>query len=270
MSSGTFASFFDALTSKKGAALAVPAILLFGATIAMGQASPPSVEAPAATAPAAAAQPSASHMPSSFTPQQRTEIEGLIKSYLLNNPELMLEVQNAYEAKMEKVQPELLVLIERSLSADADLTATEGMSSSGGPAAVASVLNYVASSLEKVLLDGVSTMDQGLCDQIKNLMFVFEDIVQLDDRAVQAILKEVDMRELGTALKGVSPSVTEKVFRNMSERAVNMLKEDMEFMGPVRLKVVEEAQQKVVGVIRRLEEAGELTISRGGEEEVLV
>ena len=102
------------------------------------------------------------------------------------------------------------------------------------------------------------------------MMFVFEDMVQLDDRAVQAVLREVDMKELATALKGVGMEVQEKIFKNMSERAVTMLKEDMEFMGPVRLRVVEESQQKVVTIIRRLEESGEIVIGRSGEEEILV
>jgi flagellar motor switch protein FliG len=101
-------------------------------------------------------------------------------------------------------------------------------------------------------------------------MFVFEDIVQLDDRAIQAVLREVDMKELATALKGVGVEVQEKIYKNMSERAVSMLKEDMEYMGPVRLRVVEESQVKVVNIIRRLEEAGEIVVGRSGEEEVLV
>ena len=102
------------------------------------------------------------------------------------------------------------------------------------------------------------------------MMFVFEDILSLDDRAIQAIMREVDMKDLATALKGTNPDVQNKVFKNMSERAVSMLREDMEFMGPVRLRVVEEAQQKIVAVIRRLEETGELVIGRSGEEDVLV
>ncbi|MCG9894950.1 MAG: flagellar motor switch protein FliG, partial [Fimbriimonadaceae bacterium] len=108
-----------------------------------------------------------------------------------------------------------------------------------------------------------------LADEVKNMMFVFEDILGIDDRAIQAILKEVDVKELGLALKGVNDEVRNKVFRNMSERAVNMLKEDMDYMGPVKVRQVEEAQQKIVAVIRRLEEAGEISIGRG-EEEVLV
>jgi len=119
-------------------------------------------------------------------------------------------------------------------------------------------------------MDSLSESSPELAEQVKNMMFVFEDIVQLDDRAVQQVLREVDMKELATALKAVGPEVQDKVIRNLSERAAAMLKEDMEFMGPVRLRVVEEAQQKVVAVIRRLEASGEIVIGREGEEDVLV
>jgi flagellar motor switch protein FliG len=132
------------------------------------------------------------------------------------------------------------------------------------------LLNRVDRTTERLIIDSLSESNPELAEQVKNLMFVFEDIVQLDDRAIQAVLKEVDMKELATALKGVNAEVAQKIFKNMSERAVGMLKEDMEFMGPVRLRVVEEAQQKIVSVIRRLEEAGEITVGRAGEEDVLV
>lgn len=101
-------------------------------------------------------------------------------------------------------------------------------------------------------------------------MFVFEDIVMLDDRAIQKVLREVDTQELAKALKSVDTEVQDKIFRNMSKRAASMLKEDMEFMGPVRLKDVEEAQQKIVSTIRRLEDGGEIVIARSGEDELVV
>ena len=111
---------------------------------------------------------------------------------------------------------------------------------------------------------------QGLAEEIKKLMFVFEDIILIDDRSVQQILKEVDQKELSLALKGASDEVKEKIFANMSQRAADMIKEDMEYMGPVRVRNVEEAQQRIVAVIRRLEEMGEIEILRGGEEELIV
>lgn len=101
-------------------------------------------------------------------------------------------------------------------------------------------------------------------------MFVFEDIVLLDDRAIQKVLREVDQQELAKALKAVDNEVQDKIFKNMSKRAANTLKEDMEFMGPIRLKDVEEAQQKIVSVIRKLEEQGEIVVARSGEDEMVV
>jgi flagellar motor switch protein FliG len=172
-------------------------------------------------------------------------------------------------AKMEKVQPELIMLIERTLSADADLTASQGMSSSGGPAAVASVLNYVAASLEKVLLDGVSAMDQPLCDQIKNLMFVFEDLSSLDARALQRLLRDVDSKELALALKAASADLKGKITGAMSQRAVQALNDEMEMMGPVRMKDVEGAQANIVAMVRKLEEAGEIVLGGGDDDVVL-
>ena len=171
-------------------------------------------------------------------------------------------------AKMERVAPELLMLIERSLSADADLTSTHGMSTSGGPAAVASVLNYVAASLEKVLLDGVAGMDQALCDQIKNLMFVFEDIGTLDARALQRLLRDVDSKELALALKAASTDLRTKITGAMSQRAVQALTDEMEMMGAVRMRDVESAQANIVSMVRKLEEAGEIVLAGGDDDMV--
>ena len=172
-------------------------------------------------------------------------------------------------ARMEKVSPELIMLIERTLSADADLTNSQGMSASGGPAAVASVLNYVAASLEKVLLDGVATMDQALCDQIKNLMFVFEDLSGLDSRALQRLLRDVDSKELALALKAASTDLRGKITGAMSQRAVQALNDEMEMMGPVRMKDVESAQANIVAMVRKLEEAGEIVLGGGDDDVVL-
>jgi flagellar motor switch protein FliG len=144
------------------------------------------------------------------------------------------------------------------------------MTQAGGPKALVDLLNRVDRSTERLIMDSLSESSPELADTVKNMMFVFEDIVQLEDRAIQSIMKEVDMKELATALKGTPAEVQEKIYKNMSERAVAMLKEDMEFMGPVRLRVVEEAQQKIVSIIRKLEETGEVVIGRSGEEDVLV
>ena len=181
------------------------------------------------------------------------------------NPSLGSEVVFRM-ARMEKVSPDMLQLIERSILAEADLSPTPGMSASGGPAAVAAVLNLVAPSLEKVIMEGVASLDLGLSEQIKNLMFVFEDLVGLDDRALQRLLRDVDSRELALALKSASNEVRNKIMGVMSQRAVAALKEEIEMMGPSRKTDIEKAQTNIVGVVRKLEDAGEIILSGGGDD----
>jgi flagellar motor switch protein FliG len=172
-------------------------------------------------------------------------------------------------ACMEQTPPEVVRRVEAVLERKMSSVISQEMSKAGGPKALVDLLNRVDRQTERLILESLSESNPEMADTVKNMMFVFEDIVQLDDRAIQAILKEVDVKELATALKGVNHEVEQKIFRNMSERAMNMLKEDMEFMGPVKLRVVEDAQQKIVAAIRRLEEAGEITVGRG-EDDVLV
>ncbi|MCW5939129.1 MAG: flagellar motor switch protein FliG [Fimbriimonadaceae bacterium] len=183
-------------------------------------------------------------------------------------PELRADVAERI-AVMENTPPEVVRKVEQVLEKKMSSVISQEMSKAGGPKALVDLLNRVDRQTERLILDSLTENNPEMADNVKNMMFVFEDIVQLDDRAVQSVLKEVDARELAVALKGVPAEVQEKVFKNMSERAVNMLKEDMEFMGPVKLRAVEEAQQKVVASIRRLEETGEISIGRG-EEDVLV
>ena len=132
------------------------------------------------------------------------------------------------------------------------------------------VLNLVDRGIEKTIIEALEEEDPELAEEIKKKMFVFEDIVLLDDRAIQRVLREVDNQELAKALKSVDPEVQEKIFKNMSKRAASLLREDMDFMGPVRLKDVEDCQQKIVNIIRKLEDAGEIVVARGGEEELVV
>jgi flagellar motor switch protein FliG len=132
------------------------------------------------------------------------------------------------------------------------------------------VLNLADRSTEKTIIEKLEEEDPELAEEIKKRMFVFEDIVLLDDKSIQRVLREVETSDLGKALKSVDDEVKEKIFRNMSKRAVSLMKEDMEFMGPTRLSDVEEAQQKVVNVIRKLEEDGEVVIARAGEDEMVV
>lgn len=172
-------------------------------------------------------------------------------------------------ARMEKVSPELLQIIERSLGSETDLNVAQGMSASGGPAAVAAVMNFTPASLEKALLDGVHVKDAALCEQIKNLMFVFEDVGSLDNKALQRMLRDVDSKELALALKVASEDLKGKITGAMSQRAVQALQDEMELMGPSRLKDVEAAQTNIVGIVRRLEEAGEIIIGGGDDDLVL-
>ena len=133
------------------------------------------------------------------------------------------------------------------------------------------MLNLTDRSTEKGILESLEEQAPELVDEIRKLMFVFDDIMLVDDKGVQQVLKEIDTQDLSLALKTASDELKDKIFRNMSERAVNLLREDMEYMGPVRLSEVEASQQKIADVVRRLEEAGELIIQgRGGEEEVIV
>ena len=185
------------------------------------------------------------------------------------SPELRADVAGRI-ALMDQTPPEVIKRVEQVLEKKLSTVVNQEMTQAGGPKALVDLLNRVDRSTERLILDSLEESSPELADTVKNMMFVFEDILSLDDRAIQAIMREVDMKDLATALKGTNPDVQNKVFKNMSERAVSMLREDMEFMGPVRLRVVEEAQQKIVAVIRRLEETGELVIGRSGEEDVLV
>ena len=173
-------------------------------------------------------------------------------------------------ARMEKVSPEMLHLIERSIGSEADLGLQQGMASSGGPAAVAAVLNFTTASLEKTLLDGVAARDAKLSEEIKNLMFVFEDLTSIDDRSLQRLLREVEAKQLALALKATSDELKGKILGAMSQRAVAALQEEMEFMGPVKLRDVESAQAAIVSQVRALEEAGEIVISGGGGDDTVI
>lgn len=168
-------------------------------------------------------------------------------------------------ARMEKVLPDVLRIIEDSVGAEADLSLTGDSSQVGGPAAVAEVLNLVSATLEKELLDGVADVDDALSEQIKNLMFVFEDIVNLDDRGITRLLRDVDTRELSLALKLASEELKARLLGALSTRARDALVEEMEFLGPVRVSDVESAQANIVKLARALEEAGEIVIGGGDD-----
>jgi len=172
-------------------------------------------------------------------------------------------------ARMEKVSPEMISLVERAIGNEADMAFSQGMSTVGGPAAVAAVLNLVSSSLEKEVLDLVAERDPQLSDQIKNLMFVFDDLSALDDKSLQRLLREVDVKQLALALKAASAELKQKIMGTMSQRAVAGLKEEMEFLGPVKMRDVEAAQSDIVSKVRALEETGEIVLSAGTDDVIV-
>ena len=173
-------------------------------------------------------------------------------------------------ATMDRTSPEVLREVERVLEKKLSTLSSEDYTAAGGVESIVEILNLVDRSTEKTIIESLEEDDPELAEEIKKRMFVFEDIVLLDDRAIQKVLREVDTNELAKALKAVDSEVQDKIFRNMSRRASTLLKEDMEYMGPIRLKDVEESQQKIVAIIRKLEEQGEIVVARAGEDELVV
>ncbi len=173
-------------------------------------------------------------------------------------------------AHMEQTNPEVVEEVEKGLESRLANMLVGSMDKVGGVPTIAEILNLVDRTTEKSILDGIESEDPDLVEQIRRLMFVFEDILKVNDKGIQAVLKEVDNEELCLALKTASDDLKEKIFANMSARASELIKEDMEYMGPVRLSDVESAQQRIVDVVRRLEEAGEIIIAGRGEKDIIV
>jgi flagellar motor switch protein FliG len=184
------------------------------------------------------------------------------------DPEKQAEVARRL-ALLDRTSPDVIREIERVMEKNLSTIITQEFSTAGGVTALVDILNKVDRATEKAILEALGDRDPELAEQIKNMMFVFEDIIHLDDRSVQQVLREVDTKELSLALKGVSEEVANKVFKNMSKRAASMLQEEMEFMGPVRLRDVESSQQRIVNIIRQLEDQGDIIIAKGGEEELI-
>ena len=214
-----------------------------------------------------------------FVQQEYPQTISLVLAYLepqkaaqiLQNlpPEIQPEVSKRL-ATMDRTSPEVLREVERVLEKKLSTLSSEDYTAAGGVDSIVEILNLVDRSSEKAIIESLEEEDPDLAEEIKKRMFVFEDIVMLDDRAIQKVLREVDTAELAKALKSVDTEVQDKIFQNMSKRAASMLKEDMEYMGPVRLKDVEESQQKIVSVIRRLEDSGEIVIARSSDDEMVV
>lgn len=173
-------------------------------------------------------------------------------------------------ATMDRTSPDVIKEVERILEKKLSSLVTEDYTAAGGVQSIVDILNSVDRGTEKFIMETLEIEDTDLAEEIKRRMFVFEDILTLDGRAIQRFLREVDNNQLAVALKGATDDVQRLIFSNMSKRLSEMIKEDLEFMGPVRLKDVEEAQQKIVNIIRKLEDAGEIVISRGGGDEIIV
>ena len=173
-------------------------------------------------------------------------------------------------AVMDRTSPDVIKEVERVLERKLSSLVNQDYTIIGGVDAIVEILNTVDRGTEKHIMETLEIDEPELADEIRRKMFVFEDIMSLDDRAIQRVLRDVDNNDLATALKGANEEVQGVIFRNMSKRLAAMIQEDMEFMGPVRLKDVEEAQQKIVNIIRKLEDSAEIVISRGGGDEIIV
>lgn len=166
-------------------------------------------------------------------------------------------------ATMEQTSPEVIADVERTLHGRMTSTFNQQLEKRGGVPMVAQILNVADRVTNKGILESLDQQDAELADEIRRLMFVFDDLLKLDDKAIQAVLKEVDNNQWAVALKGASDEIRQKIFGNLSQRAAEMLKEEMEYLGPVRLSDVEAMQQQIVDTVRRLEDAGTITLSTG-------
>jgi len=173
-------------------------------------------------------------------------------------------------AMMDRTSPDVIKQVERVLERKLSSLVNQDYTIVGGVDAMVNILNTVDRGTEKHIMETLEIEEPELADEIRRKMFVFEDILSLDNRAIQTVLREVDNNELAVALKNTNEEVQKVIFDNLSSRLATMIREDMEYMGPVRLKDVEDAQQKIVNIIRKLEDAGEIVISRGGGDEIIV
>ncbi|MCP4703804.1 MAG: flagellar motor switch protein FliG [candidate division Zixibacteria bacterium] len=200
-----------------------------------------------------------------LTPNQAASILSDLPSELQSEVSLRI-------ATMEKISPDILKEIEITLSTHFEDSAANDITLSGGSKTMAEILNTIDTAAEKNILQSLEAENAELAAEIKNMMFVFDDLILLDDRSIQRLLKEVESRDLAVALKAASEEVRAKIYSNVSERVAVMIKEEMEFMGPMRLSDVETAQQQVVEAVRRLEEEGQIVVAGrgGGKDDVIV
>ncbi len=173
-------------------------------------------------------------------------------------------------AKMDRTSPDTIKDVEKVLESKLSSLVNQDYTIIGGVDAVVEILNTVDRATEKHIMETLEIEEPELADEIRKKMFVFEDILMLDDRSIQRVLRDVDNNDLAMACKSANEQVQNAIFNNLSKRLAVMIREDMDFMGPVRMKDVEEAQQKIVNIIRKLEDSGEIVISRGGGDEIVV
>ena len=214
-----------------------------------------------------------------FIQEEHPQTIALILSYLPSSqaativsslpPEKQPDVAKRI-AIMDRTSPDVIKEVEKVLERKLSSLVNQDYTIIGGVDSIVEILNTVDRGTEKHIMETLEIDEPELADEIRKKMFVFEDILSLDDRAIQRVLRDVDNNDLAIALKGTTEDVQNVIFKNMSSRLAAMLQEDMEFMGPVRMKDVEEAQQKIVNIIRKLEDAGEIVISRGGGDEIIV
>ena len=214
-----------------------------------------------------------------FIQDEHPQTIALILSYLAPSQAAMVmsglpPERQAYVAKriavMDRTSPDVIKEVEKVLESKLASLVNQDYTIIGGVDAVVEILNTVDRGTERHIMETLETEDPELAEEIRKKMFVFEDILLLDDRAIQRVLRDVENNDIAMALKSANEEVQNAIFNNVSKRLAVMIKEDMEFMGPVRMKDVEEAQQKIVSIIRKLEDSGEIVISRGGGDEIVV
>ena len=207
-----------------------------------------------------------------FIQDEHPQTIALILSYLAPSqlaPERQADVARRI-AVMDRTSPDIIKEVEKVLESKLASLVNQDYTIIGGVDAVVEILNTVDRGTERHIMETLEVEAPELAEEIRKKMFVFEDILLLDDRAIQRVLRDVENNDLTMAMKSTKDEVKEAIFNNMSKRLAVMIKEDMDFMGPVRMKDVEEAQQKIVNVIRKLEDSGEIVISRGGGDEIVV
>ena len=188
---------------------------------------------------------------SALPPEKQADVAKRVATMDRTSPDVIKEVENVLERKLASLVNQDYTIV-------------------GGVDAIVEILNAVDRGTERRILETLEIEEPELADEIRRKMFVFEDILSLDDKSIQRVLRDVDNNDLAVALKNANEEVQNVIFNNLSKRLAAMIKEDMEFMGPVRLKDVEEAQQKIVNVVRKLEDSSEIVISRGGGDEIIV